>query len=85
MEQRIKSVMAAALNIDPRSIGDDATPDTLLNWDSLRHMTLVLALEDEFGVQFSDQQIPELLSYKKIVESLKVLMQQNRGNTTNAT
>lgn len=82
MKQRIKAVMSVALDVDPQSIGDDAAPNTIPNWDSHRHMILMLALEDEFGVRFSDQQIPELLSFQKIVESLTQLTQKSGNGST---
>jgi acyl carrier protein len=42
-------------------------------WDSLRHMNLVVALEEEFRVRFTDQQIDELLSLRLILLTLKEL------------
>ena len=35
---------------------EDSSSDTLPQWDSLRHMNLVLALEDEFGVSIPDEE-----------------------------
>lgn len=66
MEKRIKSIMAAVFGIDSADVSDDASPDTIESWDSLRHMKLVLALEEDFGIQFHDDQIPELLNFKLI-------------------
>jgi len=48
------------------AIGDDASPDTIENWDSLRHMNLVLALEEEFGIELTDDQTVEIMSYPLI-------------------
>ncbi len=66
MEERIKNVMAAAFGIDVADISDDASPDTITGWDSIGHMKLVVALEEEFGIQFNDDQIAELLNFKLI-------------------
>ncbi len=65
-EQKLKEVLARIFNVQPEMITDDASPDTIENWDSLRHMNLVLALEEEFGVEFTDDQVVEILSYKLI-------------------
>lgn len=37
-------------------------------WDSLKHMQIVFAIEEKFGVQFSEEQIPQLDSLAKIVD-----------------
>lgn len=70
-EQKLKEVLSRIFNVDLGVITDDASPDTIENWDSLRHMNLVLALEEEFGVEFTDDQVVEILSYKLIKIVLK--------------
>jgi len=66
VEDRIKRVMAAVFGIAESDITEDASPDTIEAWDSLRHMSLVLALEEEFGVEFTDDQTVEMLNIKLI-------------------
>lgn len=65
-EDALKQVMATMLNVDAASIGPDASMDTIPNWDSLRHMNLVLALEDEFKVQIPDEDAGNITSYQLI-------------------
>lgn len=74
MEERIKAVMAAAIGIAPETITDETSPATEEAWDSLRHMHLVLALEEEFGVEFSDQQLADLSSFVGIRTALAQLV-----------
>ena len=66
---RIKSVMAVVFEIDANSIQDDAAPGSIENWDSIRHMNLIVALEEEFNFEFRDDEITDLLSYK-LIESI---------------
>ena len=40
-------------------------------WDSLRHMNLVLALEEAFGIAFTPEQTVEILNFPLIKEVLK--------------
>lgn len=65
-EHTLKQVMAIILNINPAEITADASMDTIASWDSLRHMNLVLALEDEFQVQIPDEEAANITSYKLI-------------------
>lgn len=74
MTVRIKQVMAATFGVDVRRIGDDASPRTLQNWDSLKQMQLVISLEEEFGIEFNDDQVLDLLSYKQICTAIKNLI-----------
>ncbi len=66
MEERIKNTMSAVFGIDVVEVSDDASPDTITSWDSIGHMKLVVALEEEFDIQFNDDQIAELLNFDLI-------------------
>ena len=70
-EQKLKEVLARVLNVEISAITDDASPDTIESWDSLRHMNLVLAIEEEFGVELTDEQVVDILSYQLIKIVLK--------------
>lgn len=71
MEEKIKNTMASVFNRDVFQIDENASPDTIDKWDSLGHMNLIVALEEEFGVTFTDDEIPEMLNYKLIHATLK--------------
>lgn len=66
--------MSAAIGIPVETITDETSPATEAAWDSLRHMQLVLALEEEFGVEFSDKQLESLDSYPKVRATLAELV-----------
>ena len=63
---KIKQVMSAVFEIPVESIVDDASSDNIENWDSLRHLNLILALEEEFGVSIPDDEVGNLVNYKLI-------------------
>jgi len=63
---KIKQVMSAVFEIPVESIADDASSDNIENWDSLRHLNLILALEEEFGVSIPDEEVGNLVNYKLI-------------------
>ena len=54
-------------------IDDNTSPDTLESWDSLKHMNLIIALEEEFLVDLSDEDIIEMINYKLIFHRLSRL------------
>jgi acyl carrier protein len=73
-EQALHDVMATVLEVPAESIGPDTDMDTVPSWDSLRHLTLVLALEQEFGVQIPDEDAGSITSYPLIRLVLKDLL-----------
>lgn len=70
-EAMLKQVMANVLEVPVETIGPDASTDTIPTWDSLKHMNLVLALEQSFGVEIPDEDAAEITSYALI----KVVLQ----------
>jgi acyl carrier protein len=65
-EQALRQVMAAILRIPADSITQDTSMDNVPAWDSLKHMNLVLALEDEFKVSVPDEDAANMTSYALI-------------------
>jgi len=62
--------MASVFEINIKDIPDDAAPRVVEKWDSLRHMNLVLALEEEFKIRFLDEQIEQLMNIEQIELSI---------------
>ena len=67
---KLSSVFASVLGEPENRITEDASPKTLQRWDSLRHVSLVMALEDEFGITFSTSEIMSLSSVGGIRQTL---------------
>ena len=70
LNERISAIAADILEVPPSQIGPCASPETIANWDSVRHLNLVLAYEQEFDVQFEPEEIDELKSIAHIREVL---------------
>ena len=71
VEDRLKNVMSSVFGIPKNDIRDDASPDTIDSWDSLKHMNLIVALEEEFETEFEDSDIIEMMNYKLIINLLE--------------
>ena len=68
--ERIKNILSLVMDVPLNDIDDNSSSDNISNWDSLKHINLVLALEDEFEIQFSEEQIPLLISYVAIKDAI---------------
>ena len=67
INERIRNLMAIVFGIEIEHIKDNAEPGVIESWDSLRHMNLIVALEEEFDITFSDDEMIELLNFHLIV------------------
>ena len=68
MDEKILSIM--------RDVFEDETIDSTVsqtnheNWDSLRHLSFISELEEEFDVEFEPEEIAEMSSFDKVKEVL---------------
>lgn len=67
IEQKIKSIMSKILKIPETKIHAESSPDNIETWDSLKHINLVLALEQSFDITFDEEEIFQLISYEMIL------------------
>ena len=62
MLTRVMAVATDVFEVPKGSLAPGSSPDTIETWDSLHHLSFVVALEQEFNVQFSPEEIEQLLS-----------------------
>ena len=70
MLERTREIVADIFEVPLEQVLPESSPDTIETWDSIHHLNLVLALEQEFGIQFSPEEIEQLLSVELIVALL---------------
>ncbi|MGV3658744.1 MAG: acyl carrier protein [Prosthecobacter sp.] len=52
------------LGIESGSVSDATVPDNTPQWDSLAHLRLVMAVEEEFGISIPAEQVLDMVSFK---------------------
>ena len=65
-ETALKQIIADVLEVEPDAIGPDFSMDTVEKWDSLRHMTLVLSIEDGLNITIPDEEAANITSWPLI-------------------
>ena len=70
VDDRIQQVFRDVLNDDQLVLTDETTARDVEAWDSLAHINIMFALESEFDLQFTDQQ---LTSFQNIGELRRFL------------
>jgi acyl carrier protein len=71
VEERLKSVLAKELKIDPEKIKDDSSLADDLGVDSADMVDLLFAIEDEFSIEISDDEVEEYQNFKDIVQRIR--------------
>jgi acyl carrier protein len=66
VKEQIAKIMAVVFEVNSDSINENTSADTIETWDSLRHMNLILALEEEFNVTIPDEEVGNLMNFKLI-------------------
>lgn len=75
IEQRVLDVVAHTFRVPRATVSLESSPDTIPTWDSLQQVHLILALEEEFGVQFEVDQIALMRGVGPIVDLVRARVQ----------
>lgn len=67
---KILAVLSSILGVPQESVSIGSSRDTVAEWDSLKHMHLMLGLEDEFRIEFTDQEIGALTSVTSLCDAI---------------
>lgn len=80
MKQSVEYIMADVLKMAEADITDDLTMDDLEAWDSLKHMDLVVSIEQAFGIELT---FDEIIMMTSIVAIKRVLHEKGVLDTWN--
>jgi acyl carrier protein len=68
VEERVKSIIVEQLGVDAEEVTPDASFVEDLGADSLDTVELIMAFEEEFGVEISDDDAEKIRKVKDAVE-----------------
>lgn len=66
----LRDLVADVLGVDPSALNDDSGPGVEPAWDSLAHLSVMTAVEEEFGVRFSMEEIREISSFGALADAV---------------
>ena len=69
-EVRLKQIFAELFELDPSTIDGTTSIENVERWDSLQHISMIVSVEQEFGVRFSEEEMAELLNYERVRATL---------------
>ena len=67
----LKKLFIESLSIEKKDFSENLEYNSIPQWDSIGHMTLVAAIEEKFNITIDTDDIVDFSSFKKGVEILK--------------
>ena len=62
----MRTIVAQVLELEPDEITDDLGPATAGQWNSLRHVQLVAAIEQAYDIRLSPREIRSFSTYSEL-------------------
>jgi acyl carrier protein len=66
IDTRVRTILADVFGMELDQVDATTSTDTVEKWDSLHHLTLVLALEEEFDIQLDDEETVAIVTFPLI-------------------
>jgi acyl carrier protein len=76
LRETVVQAVADILGHDPAQLGDDSGLDVTAGWDSLQHLSIIMALEEELGVRVD----PEDVTTHRTIGAISRLMARLTGS-----
>jgi acyl carrier protein len=71
LQQTVCRLIEDMLNLKGGTVGPTSTMETVPGWDSLQHLGIVLAIEEEFGCRFDPDELPTVTSVPALVTAIE--------------
>ena len=71
MRQKVFEIVARIMGVPVEAVTSESSPETLANWDSLRHMKLILSIEESLDIQFNDEDIVSIKNVQDLLSRLE--------------
>lgn len=72
--ERVREIVSDLFQIPIEQVKLDSSPENIEAWESIQHLNLVLALEQELGVSFSPEEMATMLSVEEIARLISEKM-----------
>ena len=70
MKEKIIDIVSTSLKIKKSDISAKTSMNTVEEWDSLKQMQIILAVEEEFGIKLSEDDLFNLNSVGKLINAI---------------
>ena len=71
LEDKVLHIIHNILNVPAEKLSLQSSSENIEGWDSLKHMNLILALEEAFEVSLTDEEIIDMQNVEVIIRTIK--------------
>ncbi|MDC0649744.1 acyl carrier protein [Candidatus Puniceispirillum sp.] len=71
IEVKITEIFSRVVDVPLDSVSITMTPSDVENWDSMRHIMLLLAVESDFELKFSDVEMVSIGTLAELIDLVK--------------
>jgi acyl carrier protein len=76
ISDELKRVILAVLELDEWEIGDETIAAQIPGWDSLKHVSVIIAVEEHFNIRFNNIEILRLKNVGDLQHLVDVKIQK---------
>lgn len=66
--EQLTEVFQMVFEDDEIEINRDTTADDIDGWDSMSHMTLLMAIEEDFEIEFEEWEVTDLADVGELID-----------------
>lgn len=71
--ERLNNVFQETFDDDSITVNDETTSSDVDGWDSLMHISLIAAVEEEFGLKFK---MKDVIAMKKVGDMVDIILEE---------
>ena len=68
MDAMLRKTFAKVFEMEEEEITDESSPETVVLWDSLRHLKMVMEIESVFHIKLTMKEIRSMATFARIRE-----------------
>lgn len=72
-KKKIIDIISDILNIKKKEISNKTSMKNIEQWDSLKQMQIIMAIEDEFNIKFNEYNLSNANSVEKLLKTIQKL------------
>jgi len=71
MDENLVEIVSEVFGVDEDDITLETSPENLDSWDSMNHLKLVTAIEEEFSINLSMNDVEAIVDVKSLSDIVK--------------
>lgn len=69
MKEKVISILSELTKLEKKELLENM--DTVKMWDSMKHIEIILAIEEAYGIMFEQEELSELVTITEIIRVLQ--------------